>query len=192
MKLLHYSRRLHLYLGLFLLPWFLAYGISSIPFSHPAWGQKIYGAPVWTTRLERQYELPVAPDGDLKEIAALLVREAGVEGSYGASRPNPRRINVYVHTFWRATQVSYDLEKKLLRAEDRRFRWDHFLTGLHARGGFRHGGFLNNAWAVVVDVVAAGFLLWVGTGLYMWWRLPRHRGWGGWRSAPAPFPSRRF
>ena len=30
----HFNRRLHLYLGLCLLPWFLMYGASSIPFAH--------------------------------------------------------------------------------------------------------------------------------------------------------------
>ena len=79
---------------------------------------------------------------------------------------------------FRSTQVSYDVEKKMLRAEDKQFRWDHFLTGMHARGGYQHPDFLNTAWAVVVDIVCLGFLLWIGTGLYMWWHLPRQRGWG--------------
>ena len=30
----HLNRRLHLYLGLALLPWFFMYGISSVPFAH--------------------------------------------------------------------------------------------------------------------------------------------------------------
>ena len=30
----HFNRRLHLYLGLALLPWLFMYGLSSIPFAH--------------------------------------------------------------------------------------------------------------------------------------------------------------
>ena len=30
----HVNRRVHLYLGLFLLPWLFMYGISSLPFAH--------------------------------------------------------------------------------------------------------------------------------------------------------------
>ena len=30
----HLNRRVHLYLGLALLPWFFMYGISSLPFAH--------------------------------------------------------------------------------------------------------------------------------------------------------------
>ena len=178
MKFSHFNRRLHLYLALFLLPWFLIYGLSSVPFSHPEWGRNIYGQPVWTPRFERTYKLEAPADADLREIGAILKREAGVEGTYGAYRPNPNRINVYVHSFWSATQVSYDIQKQLLRAEDRGFRWDHFLTGMHARGGFQHDDFLNDAWAVVVDIVCIGFLVWIASGLYMWWHIPRHRAWG--------------
>jgi hypothetical protein len=179
MKFHHFNRRSHLYLGLFLMPWFFLYGLSSIPFSHPAWGRAVYGeAPQWTVLFERPYELPLAPDGDLREIGAVLSKEAGIQGTYGAYRPNPNRINVYVHTFWDANQISYDIPGKKLRAETRHFRWDHWLTGFHARGGFQHENFMNDAWAVIVDIVCVGFLVWVGSGLYMWWHLKKQRNWG--------------
>lgn len=178
MKFPHFNRRLHLYLGLALLPWFLVYGVSSIPFSHPSWGESIYGKLVWTTRYEKPYKLTTAPDADLKTVGAVLQREVGVKGAYGTYQPDPRRINVYVHTFWTATQISYDIEKQFLRAEDRPFRWDHFLTGMHARGGFQSDDPLVDAWGVVVDIVCIAFLVWIASGLYMWWHIRRHRVWG--------------
>jgi hypothetical protein len=173
MKFSHLNRRLHLYLGLSLLPWFVIYGVSSIPFSHPPGGR-----PEWTPRFERPYELPVAPTADLREIGRAIVRDARVEGAYGAYRSAANRINVYVHTFWTATQITFDAEKKILKAEDRGFRWNYFLTGLHARGGFQQENILEDAWAVLVDIVSFGFILWVLTGLYMWWTLPGSRAWG--------------
>jgi hypothetical protein len=134
----HINRRLHLYLGLFLLPWFFIYGLSSVPFSHPAWMRSIYGEPrPWSLRFERHYELPVPADGDLREIGAILKKEAGASGAYGASRPNPDRINVFVRTFWNVTQISYDISAGQLRAEDRPFRSDNWLTSVHTRGGFQ-------------------------------------------------------
>ncbi len=77
----------------------------------------------------------------------------------------------------------------MMRAVDRRksvfahwlrrlLRWDNFLTGLHARGGFRQDGALNLIWAAIVDLVCLGFIIWVATGLYMWWNQPRLRRWG--------------
>lgn len=178
MKFAHFNRRLHLYLGLSLLPWFFAYGLSSVPFSHPAWGQAVYGPLAWKLRFERPYELPGTTGGDLRAIGETIARESGVKGAFGAYRPDARRINVYVHTFWNATQITYDTETRMLKAEDRGFRWDHFLTGLHARGGFSQDSLLDDAWAVVVDVVAVGFLVWAASGIYMWWGAPRLRRWG--------------
>jgi hypothetical protein len=73
--------------------------------------------------------------------------------------------------------LKYFVNEKKLVAEDMRFRWDHFLTGMHAKGGFEQGG-LHDVWAVVVDLVCVGMLLWVVSGLIMWWGLPQTRMWG--------------
>jgi hypothetical protein len=66
----------------------------------------------------------------------------------------------------------------VVRAEDRRFRWDQFLTGMHARGGFDQGDLLASSWSVVVDLVQVGILFWIASGLIMWWELRGHRRWG--------------
>jgi hypothetical protein len=169
-------RRLHLYFGLTLLPWFLGYGISAAFFVHPEWGESIYGKPVWNVRFEKPYQLPDEPD--LRKLGAILMKEAGVEGAYGTYKPSPERINVYAHSFRHATQVIYDGKKGTLRAEDKQFRWDHFSTGWHARGGFQQDSFLNDLWGVVVDLVSLAYVLWVVTGLLMWWQLRKLRMWG--------------
>lgn len=179
----HLNRRTHLYLGLFLMPWVLLYGVSSIPFSHSAYfdaRDKAKGLPNWTQRFERAYDVPV-PEGDLRPLAQRVVADAGLAGlnsSYGAYRQSPEQINVYVYTFWKSTQLKYFVKEKRLVCEDGRFRWDHFLTGMHAKGGFEQDGFLHDSWAVVVDLVGLAFLLWVFSGIYMWWHLPALRGWG--------------
>ena len=69
-------------------------------------------------------------------------------------------------------------DRKVLTAEDRRFRWDQFLTGMHARGGFEHDTTLQRSWSLVVDLVQIGILLWIASGLVMWWELRGHRRWG--------------
>ena len=79
---------------------------------------------------------------------------------------------MYSYSFWKSTQLKYFVDQKKLTVEDRRFRWDHFLTGMHARGGFEQEGFLQTSWSVVVDVVCLGMLVWIASGLYMWWGLP--------------------
>lgn len=181
MKLLHLNRRIHLYLALSLLPWFLMYAVSSVPFSHGAYFEELdraKGQPQWTPAGERTgYEVAIPEGPDLRPFADQVVKDTGLKGAYGAYRQSANQINVYVYTFWKSTQAKYFVDEKRLVIEDRRFRWDHFLTGMHAKGGFVDGG-LHNVWAVLVDVACLGFLLWVVTGLVMWWKLPQTHRWG--------------
>jgi len=178
----HFNRRLHLYLGLSLLPWFFMYGLSSVPFAHNEFFDRrdATKGPLWTLRSERTVELSVPEDpGALRSVGAALLEAAGIEGTaFGAYRESPTQINVYSYSFWTATQLKYFVDQKKLTVEDRRFRWDHFLTGMHARGGFEQEGFLQTSWSVVVDVVCLGMIVWIASGLYMWWTLPGHRRWG--------------
>jgi hypothetical protein len=179
----HLNRRLHLYLGLALLPWFFMYGISSVPFAHNQFFDRrdaAKGLPLWTLRAERTIDLPVPESAaGLKAFGAALLKEAGIEGtSFGANRQSPTQINVYSYSFWKSTQLKYFTDQKKLTVEDRRFRWDHFLTGMHARGGFDQEGFLQRSWSIVVDIVCVSMIVWIASGLYMWWELPGQRRWG--------------
>ncbi len=177
----HFTRRLHLYLGMGLLPWFFMYGISSYVFNHGQYFEeqfKARGVPLWKTRFEKPYDVPVPEGKELKELGARIMKDSGIEGSFGTYRQNENQINVYAHTFWWSTQIKYFVKEKKLVAEDRAFRWDHFLTGMHARGGFDQDSALSDLWAVLIDLVCAGMLLWIASGLYMWWKITPVRGWG--------------
>lgn len=183
MKFPQINRRTHLYLGLFLTPWVLMYSVSSIPFSHNDYFEerdKALGLPLWKKTFDGPYELgPVPESGPLKPLGAKVVRDFHMEdSSYGVFRQGPKQLNIYVHTFWKSTQFKYFIEEKRLVAEDRRFRWEHFLTGMHARGGFEDARFFPMAWGVLIDLVCLGFLIWIASGLYMWWSLPGLRNWG--------------
>ena len=179
----HINRRLHLYLGMALLPWFFMYGISSIPFAHTQFFNQrdaAKGLPMWTLRAERTIDLPVPEDAaGLRALGAALLREAGIEGtSFGTYRQSPTQVNVYSYSFWNSTQLKYYTDTRKLTVEDRRFRWDQFLTGMHARGGFEQEGLIDRSWSVVVDLVSLSMIVWIASGLYMWWELPGQRRWG--------------
>ena len=92
----HFNRRLHLYLGLALLPWFFMYGISSVPFAHNQFFERrdaAKGLPLWTLRAEHTVDLPCrkirwscGPSG------RRCSQTAGIEGtSFGAYRQSPTR-----------------------------------------------------------------------------------------------------
>jgi hypothetical protein len=179
-----FNRQLHLYLALALLPWFLMYGASSVPFAHNAFFNELdakKGLPTWKLRYEHALDVPL-PESDpasLRRFGRLLLDDGGIQTStYGVYRQSPTQINVYAYSFWRSTQLLYFTDRKRVRAEDRRFRFDQFLTGMHARGGFDQEGLLVRSWSVMVDLVQLGILVWIATGLVMWWELRGHRRWG--------------
>jgi hypothetical protein len=61
MTFLHFVRRAHLYLGLFLLPWVIMFGVSSLPLNHntsptPA---------TWTLVAEHRFDAEVPAAGEI-------------------------------------------------------------------------------------------------------------------------------
>jgi hypothetical protein len=113
----HLNRRLHLYLGLALLPWFFMYGISSVPFAHNQFFERrdaAKGLPLWTLRAEHSIDLPVPDDAaGLRALGAMLLQRSGVDvSSFGAYRQSPTQINVYAYSFWKSTQLKYFTDQK--------------------------------------------------------------------------------
>ncbi len=176
-------RRLHLYFGLLLLPWILMYGVSSFCLAHSnifnRW-DAAKGRPMWTVLEERDYAVPVPADQEgLRQFGRTLVQELGIERpNLGVYRVNARTLHVISHSFLETIRATVAIDEKKVTVEKRRFRWEQFLAGLHVRGGFAQDGLMADAWAVVVDIVCAAFLLFIATGYYMWWRIGPHRNWG--------------
>ena len=179
----YFNRRIHLYLGLALLPWFFMYGVSSIPFAHNQYFQgrdAATGVPLWKVRSEGPLDISIPEDNEqLREFGATVLRKVGIEDrAFGAHRSGPHQVTVYTFTCWKSSQIGCAAAENTFTVPDRRFRSDQFLTGMHARGGFEQEGVLNDSWSVVVDIVCVGMFLWIASGLYMWWGLRGHRGWG--------------
>lgn len=174
------NRRTHLYLAMFLLLWFLMYGVSSLPINHPDWFRQTdgVGEPQWSVTFDREYNLEVAEGADLRSVGTQILKDAGLEGSFNAGRPAPERIIVNRFDFWSLQRLTYFIEEGRLLAETRRFRWSQFLVRMHVRGGFRQDSILADAWAVIVDVVCVAMLIWIASGIYMWWLIRKTRLWG--------------
>lgn len=173
------ARRSHLYLGLLLLPWIGMYGLSTIVFNHRAREQAHRnGGAQWTLRWEKDYRTELPSQGErLREAARQTMTEHGLRGPFGVQRQGQRLV-INVQNFLEPLRLTYDGETHKLRAEARRFSWEELLGRLHVRVGYGQPGLLPTVWAVVVDLFCVTTLLWVGTGLYLWWKLPATRRWG--------------
>ena len=157
------------------MPWFLVYGVSSLGFSHPAWFNR---EPQWQVLSERDYKFgPIAPDADLRMIAGKIQRDSGLEGYFGLYRSPENVFHLYRPGFITATEIVYDPGKERLVVQETPFRVMGVLQRLHTRGGFE-GSALSKAWGVIVDLVQIMMMIWIMSGLYMWWSLRHLRVWG--------------
>ena len=171
-------RRTHLYLGLFLLPWVVMFGVSSLPINHTG----AEPPPVWTVRADVPFAAVVpAPGENLRPLGREMMAAAGISGQFLMNRSNPRQIILNRPSFLHQTRLVYSVDEQRLVDEERTLELRSLLVSLHTRAGFYVGGVWNNAWAAMVDVVSLAMLVWIATGLVLWWKLPgtglRRWGW---------------
>lgn len=174
MTFAHLVRRAHLYTGLFLMPWVIMFGVSTIPINHQA------PAPEeWTRLSEHTFEAPVpGPEENLRPLGREMMNTAGIEGGYWVYRLNARQVQAGHPDFLTPVRLSYFPQERRLVVERRPFSLRTFLSGMHTRGGYDMGGFWDSVWAVCIDLVSVGLILWIASGIYMWWGLPSTRQWG--------------
>lgn len=175
MTFLHFVRRCHLYLGLFLLPWLVMFGVSSIPLNHnsnPA-------PPKWEKISEIPFEAAVPPPNqNLRALGRQMMTAAGVDGGFFVNRANPKQINVNHPNFLHPIRIFYHPDQQRLVVERRELALRPFISGLHTRGGYELEGMWDNVWAVFVDILSVGLIVWIASGLLMWWNVPVVRRWG--------------
>lgn len=173
-------RRTHLYLGMLLIPWMLVYALSTVMFNHrDAFRSNHAATPQqWVSLWERDYTV-AAPDGNdaVRATAQKILDDNGIKGGFFARRQGDK-LNINVQNFWRPKRLTYEFGAKKLRAEERKFEWTELLARLHERTGYGSGGALNNLWAFMVDAYCITSLIWIATGLYLWWKLSATRLWG--------------
>jgi hypothetical protein len=181
-KPLKFVRRLHMYLGIALVPWFLCYGISAAIFNHAqlAGGWFKSDKPDWTQTLEREYHRSVPADADLRSVGPQMLQDFDLaDRSFYAWWDGKKRLIVTAFKFLWTTRLTYFVDQGRVVAEDKAFRLDHFFLGLHERAGFNQPPWLSKVWGGVVDLVGLAVLTWAISGVYVWWKTRRRHLAGG-------------
>lgn len=171
------NRRTHLYLGLFLMPWLLMYGVSSFIIIHQSW----FGADKQRERetlYEKEYHRPINTEGDLRAAAQEILKDCHLEGAFWVDKPKPGTLHIDRFSFWDSTSLTYSIKDQKLKAERQRMKLPQGVIRMHFRGGYRQPSFWDHFWGLLVDIACVGIIIWVASGLVMWWRLPRLRSWG--------------
>jgi hypothetical protein len=72
----------------------------------------------------------------------------------------------------------YSIKDQKLKAEIQRVSPSQAVVRMHFRGGYLQSTFQDKFWGLLVDLACIGIIIWTGSGLIMWWRLPWLRAWG--------------
>jgi hypothetical protein len=171
------NRRTHLYSGLFFIPWFLFYALSSAVFNHPAW---FGGGPVKMTPLfDRTYAAePAITQGDPRAFVQRLLKANNLDGQFIVHWEDDQRLVVDQVRFLYSTQITFDPATRRVSASRGWSNLRILLGRVHTRGGYDTNGSLQIFWAVIVDIIQVTMMIWIASGVYMWWNLKRFRGWG--------------
>lgn len=172
--------RVHLYLGMILVPWILIYAVSSLVINHGPLVRQIYNdkRPEQKEILNQSYDRPVSGNTDLKKLGRLIMDDLGFRGGFHIRRLSDNRIQINNFSFKYPVRIIYYLDEKRVTADRTNFRLDQFLIRMHILGGYIWNSTLFNFWAFIVDIFCLGMVAWVVTGIYMWWHIPETRKWG--------------
>jgi len=174
-------RQVHLYLALVLAPWVLMYGLSTGVMNHRVQLREVYGGPLPAPVFEREAALEIAPaeGASAKEVGGEVLAALGMEGAFNASvrkADGAFVINRLDPIVPRRVTVAPGSGKAVIE----KIPWDSraYLERMHRRRGYQHDYWLEDAWALSVDVFIAAVLLWALSGLWMWWEMKATRRWG--------------
>lgn len=173
------NRRAHLYLGLVLAPWFLLYAASGFVLNHGAWFQGAPQSPAWTRSFDHAYRLPPIKDDDDEDVLAeKILRDHGLLGRYRADFDEDGNLVVNRAKLSGNIRLTYYPAEGRVIGEEQHVRWPQLLTSAHFRAGFEYPFFLELLWGSLIDLLIVSSLLWIASGIYLWWQLKRLRTWG--------------
>lgn len=177
-------RWLHLYTGLFLVPWMLVYAASALFLNHgPMLREWLDIKP---PKLETVEEISFIPADSFPqewaEQAAIILNQLELDGAHRVmpAQSNDKQLKIlricgsgnYIVT-WNRTN------NEVVVQQQKPFSWLRLVNFLHFKGGYGQPYPAHLIWAVLVDAVALSMAFWVASGIYIWARRPKKRLLGG-------------
>lgn len=178
-----WNRRLHYYLGLYLLFFLWLFSLTGLLLNHQQW----FGSP--PGRVETTYEQPIdVPSPSDPDVARArnLMRQLALRGEI--DWPETQPVGLLTFNVSRPTgsaQVRVDLlaNRAVVRRFDHSprlaFQVFHTFSGSRfSQPASRRDWIVTSVWVWAMDAVAAGLIVMVLGSYYMWCRLKRRRALG--------------
>ena len=114
----------------------------------------------------------------MRAAAQEILKDCNLEGAFWVDKPNADTVHIDRFSFRENISLTYSSKDQKLKAERQPMRWSQVAIRMHFRGGYEQSEFWNKFWGLLVDFACVGIIIWVASGLIMWWRLRRLRAWG--------------
>lgn len=179
-----WNRKLHVYVGLYLLFFVWFFTFTGLLLNHPAWTFDEF----WDHRKQSSYEreivVPVAnAEGDLGRAREIL-KQLGIVGEieWTTTRKDDNRFDFRVSRPGHILELRTELAQKRVTVQQIEVnlwgvsRMLHTFTGVKMDDTRnRRDWVLTSLWALSMDAVAAGMIVMVLSSLYMWYELRQKR-----------------
>jgi hypothetical protein len=166
-------RRTHMYLALFLFPWVLMYALSTLVMNHRAVFVGMYGeGPVpFVDERRLVYDGAFPENAEPRAISTAILTSVGLDGAHGVSRRKDGTIVINRNDLVTPRRLTYSPADRTLVIERMQSRPNAFLERFHRRRGYATGYTLDTVWAFSVDAFIVAMVVWVLSGLWMWWEM---------------------
>lgn len=173
-----WNRKLHNYVGLFLLCFIWLFAVSGVLLNHPTWEF----AQFWPNREQssRTVAIRVPPPGDEVSRARDLMGQTGVWGEIeritSRAEAESPGLDVRVLKPGRITDIKADFRAGRATVEQIQtntwgvVHWLHHFTGVRMdRPEMRRDWAMTYLWSLAMDAVCIGLIFLVASALYMWY-----------------------
>lgn len=177
-----WNRRLHYFLGLYLLFFCWLFALTGLLLNHPKWEFAQFWPNRVQTRIEREF---VAPEGTTDfSRAQELMREFDIAGEvqWPNVQPGAGPFSFQVSRPGRVVEVKADLATRRATLQQSDVNaWGiahvlHTFTGVRTTDPLNERDwFLTTVWALSMDAVALGLVIMVISSYVMWYRLKAKR-----------------
>ena len=180
-----WNARLHYYLGLYFLFFIWLFAVTGLLLNHGMWGFADLQRSRETSKSAQRVSLPKTGTqlGDARD----LMRQLKIEGEvqWSATPGDANRFDFRVVRPGLQTEVKVDLSQAVATVERTKVSTLAIARNLHVFTGVRMNDPKNNrdwiltsVWAYSMDAIAAGLLLMVASGVWIWLRAGTQR-WPG-------------
>jgi hypothetical protein len=175
-----WNRKLHYYVGLYLLLFVWVFSVSGLIINHPGW---TFASTFWDTRKQEKYQKhlqPVSGATDLERARGILA-QLGIAGEIDwPGRQQPDHLAIRAGRPGRLYEVDAHMASGTATVNRTTvngwgaLRMLHTFTGVRANDpASRRDWIMTSIWSASMDAVAIGLAFLVGSGIWVWLRSGR-------------------